>query len=333
MRTVILGAGGLGSVIGGYLAAAGFDVTLVGRAAHIEAIAMHGLRVETREGERLIQNLTATTHPSTVGPVDLLILSVKSYDTVGALKSVTALKGRVQAVLSLQNGMRKDEILADVFGDEAVVGATTMEGATLKGPRWVHHTGPGVTYVGEYDGRPSDRVRTLVGMFQAAGLKIEAVSDIRAAVWGKLVQVVAGSTMGVLTRLPYYQIYETHSLATLFVKIARETGAIAERKGISLMDLPALEAHTLVKRPLEEALDFVFKRGKILRERGMVHLKASALTDIERGSRTEIDDLIGYVVRTGQQLGVHTPLCETLYPVVKGIEEAIVSTLRRPTEG
>lgn len=333
MRTVILGAGGLGSVIGGYLAGAGFDVTLVGRSAHIEAIIKQGLKIETRAGERIVRRLTAMTDPAAVGPVDLLIVSVKTYDTVEALKGVTALKGSVQTVLSLQNGMRKDEILADLFGNGAVVGATTMEGATLKGPGWAHHTGPGVTYVGEYDGQPSSRVREIVRMFEAAGLKIESVPDIRAVVWGKLVQVVAGSTMGVLTRLPYYLIYETQPLATLFVKIARETGAIAEHKGIPLVDHPALEAHTLVKRPLEEALNFVYKRGKILRERGMVHLKASALTDIERGYRTEIDDLIGYVVKEGQQLGVSTPLCETLYPVVKGIEAAVVFTMRRSMEG
>jgi 2-dehydropantoate 2-reductase len=333
VRTVILGAGGLGSVIGGYLAGTGFDVTLVGRSAHIEAIIKQGLKIETREGERIVRNLTATTDPTLVGPIDLLIVAVKTYDTVEALEGVTALKGSVQAVLSLQNGIHKDEILADFFGNGAVIGATTMEGATLKGAGWVQHTGPGVTYVGEYDGRPSSRVSEIVRMFQAAGLKIEAVPDIRAAVWGKLVQVVAGSTMGVLTRLPYYQIYETSSLAVLFVKIARETGAIAEGKGIPLVNYPALEAHTLVKRSLEDALDFVFKRGKILRERGMVHLKASALTDIERGAGTEIDDLIGYVVREGQQLGISTPLCETLYPVMKGIEAAVVSATRRPLEG
>lgn len=333
MRTLILGAGGLGSVIGGYLAGAGFNVTLVGRSAHIEAIGKQGLKIETREGERIVRNLTAITDPTVIGPVDLLIVSVKTYDTVEALRGVTALKGRVEAVLSLQNGMRKDEILADLFGQGAVVGATTMEGAALKGPGWAHHTGPGVTYVGEYDGRPSSRVREIVRIFEAGGLKIRAVTDIRAAMWAKMVQVVAGSTMGVITRLPYYLIYETQPLATLFVKIARETGAIAERKGIPLVDHPALEAYTLVKRPLEEALDFVSHRGKILRERGMVHLKASALTDIERGYRTEIDELIGYVVREGQQLGVSTPLCETLYAVARGIEAAVVSTRRGSMEG
>ncbi|MFQ5848439.1 MAG: ketopantoate reductase family protein [Candidatus Methylomirabilales bacterium] len=333
MRTAILGAGGLGSVIGGFLAGAGVDVTLVGRSAHIEAIRTQGLRIDGREGTRMVRDLQVTTEPGSVGPIDLLIVCVKTYDTARALEGVTALRGTVRAVLSLQNGMRKDEILADVFGSEAVVGATTMEGATLKGPGCAAHTAPGVTYVGEYTGEPSARVRALVGMFQAAGLRIEAPPDIRAASWGKFVQVVAGSTVAVVTRLPYYQMYGTPRLATLFVEIARETGAVAEQKGITLVDLPALEARTLAKAPLEEALGLVQKRGRILRERGMTHLQASALTDIERGHQTEIDDLIGYVVREGQRLGARTRLCATLYPVVKGIEEAAVSSVHRRAEG
>ncbi|MFQ5882060.1 MAG: ketopantoate reductase family protein [Candidatus Methylomirabilales bacterium] len=322
MRAAILGAGGLGSVIGGYLAGAGFEVTLVGRPAHIEAIKRQGLRIEGLQGEQTIRSLRATADPASVGPADLLIVSVKTYDTAEALEQARYLRGEVQAVLSLQNGVRKDEILADFFGRELVVGATTMEGAALKASGWTYHSAPGVTYVGEFDGQPSARVLAIVEMFKEAGLKIEAVPDIRGATWAKLVQVVAGSTIAVLTRLPYYRVYGTPRLAALFVEIARETGALAERKGVTLIDLPALEARTLVKAPRGQAVELLLQRGRILTERGMIHLKASTLTDIEQGRRTEIDDLIGYVVREGKGLGVPTPLCETLYPVVKGIEEA-----------
>ena len=118
MRTVIVGAGGLGSVVGGYLAMAGYPVTLVGRAAHVEAIRNNGLEILGLDGRHLIKEVQATDDPRAVTAADLLILCVKTYDSDEALKGTAHLSGRVRCALSLKNGVLKDKTLGVFFGPE-----------------------------------------------------------------------------------------------------------------------------------------------------------------------------------------------------------------------
>src|SRR3990172_7241126 len=150
MHTVIVGAGGLGSVVGGYLAKAGYPVTLIARPAHVRAIRDNGLEIAAVDGRHLVREIQATDNPRNVTTAELLILSVKTYDSDEAVKGVAHLSGRIRCALSLQNGMLKDKALGVVFGLESVIGATTMIGATLAGPGRVHYTAPAITYMGEF---------------------------------------------------------------------------------------------------------------------------------------------------------------------------------------
>jgi len=137
----VLGAGGLGSLVGGRLAATGVGVTLIGRPAHTEAILRDGLHIDGIRGtDHVTTHLTAVNDPAQVrGPVDNLLVTVKARDTATALEDVAALRPR--AVLSLQNSITKDLRLADCFGAPAVIGAATTESATLTAPGRVRHTG------------------------------------------------------------------------------------------------------------------------------------------------------------------------------------------------
>lgn len=148
MRTVIAGAGALGSVLGGYFALAGADVTLTARRAHVEAIRARGLLIDGMRGPQIVRDLRTVVDPGEVLSADLLILCVKSYDTSSVLASLGHLRGKVGAAISLQNGGRKDEELADAFGRDVVVGATTLVGATMPEPGRVLHTGNGGTWIG-----------------------------------------------------------------------------------------------------------------------------------------------------------------------------------------
>ena len=137
----VLGAGGLGSLVGGWLAESGARVTLVGRPAHVEAIRSRGLEISGIRGPcRIERNLDAVTHPTEVrGPIDVLILCVKARDTATALREANPLRSEVRLALSLQNSHEKEEVLSSWLGADRVIGAATTEAGSLDGAGRVHH--------------------------------------------------------------------------------------------------------------------------------------------------------------------------------------------------
>ncbi|MGE5850135.1 MAG: ketopantoate reductase family protein [Candidatus Methylomirabilota bacterium] len=329
MRIVIAGAGALGSVIGGYAAQAGGDVTLIGRKAHVEAIRARGLEIDGVRGHHGIRGVRAIVDPREAGSADLLILCVKSQDTPEALASLSHLRGRIGAAMSVQNGGRKDEVLAEAFGQEAVVGAMTLIGASMPEPGRVHHTGNGGTWVGELDGRPSARVEAIADLFRKAGLPVEVHSNIRSATWCKLNQMVPASALSCATRLSLHRIYLDRGLATLFVELSREVAQIAERLHIPLEDFRGFAVKTVCSLPFEQAVESVIARGRAMVEQGMTQVKISTLQDLERGKRTEADHIIGHVLGLAAELGLALPKLELLYRIIQGIEGAQQAS--RPT--
>ena len=323
MRTVIVGAGGLGSVVGGYLAKAGYPVTLIARPAHVKAIRDSGLEIMAVDGRHLIREVQATDNPKTVTAADLLILTVKTYDTEEALKGVAHLSGRVRCALSLQNGVLKDRALGAVFGPESVIGAATMIGATLTGPGKVHYTAPSTTYAGEFDRRETDRVTAVAEMFDKAGLRVQAAADIRSVTWCKLNHILPSASLSVLTRLEFHRVLKDRTLAALFVELTRECAQLAKAQGIPLNDFPGFEVKTVCEEPLEQAIAFVREYGKKIEAAGMTHVKISMLQDVERGKRTEVEEIIGYVVREAARLEIQVPKIDLTYRLVKGVSEAV----------
>src|SRR5581483_7565897 len=197
MRVAVLGAGGLGSVVGGLLADSGVDVTLIGRPAHMEAIRRAGLRIVGVRGDRTVRdNLAVATHPKEAeGDFDYLLLTVKSKDTAAALDDAAALRDRIGAALSFQNSIVKDAALADWLGRDRVVGAAIIEAGTLAEPGLARNdfTVPTTAYFGEFDGSRSRRVDALVDAFNQAGLGTSASEDIVHVEWEKLAQICSAS--------------------------------------------------------------------------------------------------------------------------------------------
>jgi 2-dehydropantoate 2-reductase len=320
VKTVIVGAGALGSILGGYIAAVGGDVTLVARKRHADAVRAHGLVIEGLRGRRVITNLRATADPAEVEAVDLLILAVKSYDTQEALAPFRHLRGRPVVAMSVQNGGGKDEELAEAFGAEAVVGAASIVGGSMPEPGRVIHTNEGATWVGEIDGRRSARVEAIADLFRKANLAIEVRDDIRSAIWCKLNQMVPAAVLSCVTRLHLHEIYQDRFLARLFVELSHEVARVAAGMGIPLGDYQGFPVKTLCSQPIEEAVASIVARGRTMQERGMTQVKISTLQDLERGKRTEADQTIGYVVRLAATHGVPVPKLELLCRVIQGIE-------------
>jgi 2-dehydropantoate 2-reductase len=322
MHTVIFGAGALGSILGGYLAEIGEEVTLVGRKPHADAIRADGLVIEGMRGRHVVSNICATADAREVTAADNLILAVKSYDTAEALASLAHLRGKVGAVLSVQNGGGKDEALAGAFGREAVVGATSIVGGAMPAPGRVVHTNEGGTWLGELDGRRTERVEALADAFRRASLPVEVRDDIQSAIWCKLNQMVPAATLACVTRLRVHEMYQEPSLAALFVELSREVAGVADRLGIPLVDYQGFPVKTLCSQPFDAAVASVIERGRGMQERGMTQVKISTLQDLERGKRTEAEHVIGYVVDLAAAHGVAVPKLALLYRVIRGVESA-----------
>ena len=320
MNIVILGAGGLGSVYGGYLARSGQAVTLIARPAHVAAIQHDGLRISGYEeftvpaGPRL----RATADAASVRQADLLLVTVKTRDTETALADVAHL--RPAMVASLQNGVLKDEQLIEAFGPQAVLGAACIVGATLREPGHAACTLFGATWFGELDDQRTERLEQVVAAFRETGLKVEVPASIRSAEWSKLCQILPAATLSALSRLEYHKVCQSPDLAYLFVKLTHECAAVAAASGVALGDYEGFNVKTLAEADFEEAVAMIQERGRKLEARNMTDVRISMLQDVLAGRQTEIEAIAGDVVRRAQRLGLAVPATEFATRAIRGIE-------------
>lgn len=320
MRTLILGAGGVGSVIGGYMARAGADVIMIARPGHAAAVQQNGLHISGLEDFRTpVPTFADAKH---VQEADVILVTVKTKDMQRALTGVSHMQ--IGGAASLQNGMVKNDHLAQVFGQDKVIGATTMIGAALRRDGEVEYTLDGITFFGEPDQPPSARVNTIVQAFTEAGLKATAAEDIVSVEWTKQAFQNPFAPLAAMTRLPMHRVWSSPHLAALSVHMFREAAAVAQAKGVALSDHPAWSLFKLdIMRhaPFADAVNQLVEVGKGVEASGRTHIIPSMLQDVLAGKKTEIDETVGYVCQEGQRLGIPVPYTEFAYRSVKAIEE------------
>jgi 2-dehydropantoate 2-reductase len=321
MKTLFVGAGAIGSLVGAYMARGGADVSLFDIADHIHTMAKEGLKVRMSGKDSFEVKVKAVSDAKTIEDIDLLILTVKTFHTESALASVAHLKNRIQVALSIQNGVEKEDHLIRLFGKEKVVGAMCLEGATRLGPAQIQHTMSGITYVGELDGKETDRVKTVCQLFTVGGLKAEVTPHIHAADWAKWINFAAASAVCSLTRLEYFKILKNKELALLFAQIYREYAQLAKMKGIEMKDYPGFEVKTISEADPSRAVEVLKARGEGLEDRGMTKVKPSLCQDVEGGRKTEYEAIFGYAVREAEKKGIEMPLTRYVYRFLKGIDE------------
>jgi 2-dehydropantoate 2-reductase len=298
MRIAVMGTGGVGGYFGARLALGGCEVAFIARGAHLAAIRERGLKVESPRGEIVVTNARATDDPAAVGPVDLVLFGVKLWDTEAAARATMPLVGPQSAVISLQNGVRKDEILRGVLGERAVMGGVAYISAQIAGPGVIRHSGTMQKVVfGEYDGARSARGEAILEAFRRAGVDVELATDIRRAIWEKFVFLVGLSGATATVRLPIGPIRSHPQTRAFFHDVMREVVAVARAEGVPL---PADFA--------DDRLAF----GDTL----PATMTSSMHNDLERGNRLEVEGLSGDVVARGRALGVPTPVNRVIYDIL-----------------
>jgi len=315
MKIVILGAGALGSLIGAHLARAGEEVTLIARGERAKFLREHGITVTGLANFTVPVNIE--THPNKVQETDVLLVAVKTYDMEEALESVSHLK--VGSVLSVQNGVLKNEQLARYFGWEKTLGAATMLGGQVMQAGEVRLTFNGVLYLGELPEGTSERVQALANALAHAGIQVEFSPQIQTIEWSKYVFFMSVMPLAVLTRLEVHKIYKDPELAYVMVMLARETAQLSAKHGIPLVDLGNIRAKTLSGAPIEEAVAGLRQFGEMLEAQGATAIKVSTLQDLERDRRIEVEETLGYAVQKGAELDVRLPTVETCYRLLTGV--------------
>jgi 2-dehydropantoate 2-reductase len=302
VKVAVVGAGGVGSVFGGRLAAAGHEVWLVHRRREVvEALSRNGLRLETLDGDELIQ-VRATIDTAQVGPVDLVLILTKSTDTRAAAEASCALLGSSTVVLTLQNGLGNAETISAILGAERCVMGMTYLGAALVGPGHARLTAAGQSFVGEPNGARSARVDHLARAFSDAGLPTHATERLWDLVWGKLVINAALNATCALTGASGESALRSEAASALLALVAEETAAVAAAVGVRL--------------PYTDAAERVRQHC-----RDVGSSKPSMLQDMERLRPAEIDAINGAVVREGRRVGVATPYNEALMLLVNACEQ------------
>ena len=306
MKICVLGAGALGCAIGGVLAEAGCAVTLVTRnAAHVAAIRREGLKLVEQHRERTVA-VHAATDCSSLSPMDLVIVLVKSFHTRQAIESARSIVGPGTVVLSLQNGLGHEDVLAEVVGRDRVMAGKTYVGGVLLSPGRVLVGASGKeTLIGELDGRISPRALAVRDEFRRAGLPITLSENIVGTMWDKLLVNVSTGALSGITALTYGELYKVPEIEACALAAVAEAMAVARASGVVLAT--------------REPRDAWLKAAE-----GLPHdFKTSMLQSLEKGSVTEIDFINGAVVRWGRRCGVPTPVNQALVAGIKGIEHRL----------
>jgi 2-dehydropantoate 2-reductase len=336
LRICVLGAGGLGTVLAGYLARSGNAVTLWVRPEHEARYAAGIVRISGLGSFETPMRIASRVDEG--GAFDYLLICVKARDTEAALAPLRDV--RFAAALSLQNGVRKDETLLRAFGRQRVLGAVTMVGGELLAPGASRHMLAGPTLVGELDGSVSARSHRLAQALEAAGLPAVAVPAIVAREWQKLATFLPGALICALTRLDLAASLVDHELVQVRLRLAREIAAVAAAEGHAIDGLPVfLTAASLQEEERRRAgagepaavpcfaagddriAAAFITVGNALQEQGAI-IYPSLLQDVVADRPTELEETAGDLLHRAAVHGVPTPSLLLCTALVRGVAPA-----------
>ena len=291
---LIVGTGALASLFAARLSAIGHDVLILGTwQAAIDIFNKDGVRLVSEDGEEQSFPLTATSDPAECLGSRYALVLVKSWQTERVSAQLKTCLSDDGLALSLQNGLGNREILTEALGAQRVALGSTTTGAALLGPAIVRPGGEGIVSLGNHP-----RVAPLADLLSEAGFAVEMQEDLDSLLWSKLVINAAINPLTALLNIPNGELLTRPSARELSAELAREVAAVAAVKGIELAFADPVQAAEGVARRTATN-------------------RSSMLQDVERGAPTEIEAICGAVVRAGEELGIATPLNETMRLLIK----------------
>ena len=306
MKIAIMGAGGIGGCYGGLLAQAGFDVTLIARGANLKAIAARGLKLVQPDGEFTV-DVAATDDPSVVGPVDLVIFSVKSHQNSKAIPLIRPLIRGDTTVLTIQNGVESADEIGKEYGAEQVIPGSAYVISNVISPGVIKQQSPipRVAF-GESNGERSQRAIAVQDAFLKANITAELSDDISRVLWSKLLYNSPGNGMASAARLSPRDLFEYPEGALMFKSAIQEVADVGTASGVRFGE-----------GDVQEAMELIAARP--------MGARGSMQADLEAGRPLELDAIVGSVGRIGRKVNVPTPIFDLLYtlllPHIDGLKE------------
>ncbi|HEC82737.1 MAG TPA: ketopantoate reductase family protein [Thermoplasmatales archaeon] len=293
MRFIIYGAGALGSLFGGLLSVYN-DVVLVGREGHINAVEKNGLKIEGITNKTFYPNVDVK-----MKKYDVVILTTKAYDTEKAVKEILRRFGKIP-VLSLQNGLKNEEIISEIIGEEYTLGGVTSHGATFIENGRIFHAGKGETIIGEMNGEMTERIKKIAYAFNKCGIETEISRNIKKEIWKKAIINASINGLTSILKCKNGYLIENKNAEILLEKICSECIEISQKNEIDVGEEMIKKTKEVATRTSENI--------------------SSMLQDLLNGKKTEIDEINGAFIEMAKKKGVEAPVNEFVHLAVKSME-------------
>jgi len=305
MKFVIFGAGGVGGFYGGMVARCGHEVVFIARGEHLRAMKEKGLTVKSfKHGEFNVKEnkkVKFTDNPKEAGKADVVLVCVKSYDTEEIAPLIKPMLKEDTVVVSVQNGIENEEILAKYLGKEHVLGATAFVGTYVSEPGVVVHEAAGLLEIGELSGELSERVKRLVEEMKKCGIEARVSKDINYTLWKKLVWNVAFNPYSVVTKATVGEMLSFPETYEILRNLMLECYRVAEAYGVKLK--PRTMENYLKSTP------------------DLMNYKTSMLLDFEKGKPIEIEGITGALIRKAEKKNIPVPYNRCVYGTVKLLDK------------
>jgi 2-dehydropantoate 2-reductase len=298
-KVAVVGAGAVGGFYGGMLARAGAPVVLIGRPAFVETVRKAGLVLDTASFREIIA-VDVSTELGAVRGAQLVLFCVKSGDTTSVARELAHFIEPGAVVLSLQNGVDNVDRIRAASGLQALAAVVYVAASTPE-PGTVKHLARGDLVLGP----PGAETERIAAVFERAGVMCRISDNIQGELWAKLVSNCALNAISALGRARYGRIAESNDARALMRAVVDEVFAVARASGVVIPGMTDAAA--------------AFASAMAIATQ-MAGARSSTAQDVERGRRTEIDALNGYVARRAAELGVPAPLNHALCTLVKLLE-------------
>lgn len=305
MRIAIVGAGGVGGYLAALLDGRAADVVVLDRGEHLRAIQADGIRVQSRARGELHGRPTATDDPREVGPAELILYCVKTYDNTRAIPALRPMVGPETSILTVQNGVGNVEQIAAEHGAGGVLGGAMVGGGTRVAPGLIEHVLPvesEVIELGAWDRAEGGRAEAARDALGPTGLRVQVVDNIARTLWAKLLAMASLATLGCLTRVGTAGWRDHPEARGLYAELVHEAAAVARAEGVALDDEIVAQALAQPDRL------------------GPAH-RTSMHADLERGQRLEVEAIHGEIVRRAARHGVVVPAFRTAYAVLRHADD------------
>lgn len=312
----IVGAGAIGSILAGHLARNGHAVTVIARGRRAQQIQSEGIRIKGLS--EIATPVHLLTDPAQLESTGTLIIATKTPGSEALLEQLRHVK--VDAALSIQNGVQKDDLLARTFGADRTLGALADTSGELLASGEVLFTRNVNLFLGELTGEMSERGQRVARTIDTAGVRASLVPDIVSREWSKFACWLGFFSLAITTRVFTWRYLSDADSALLIVRMVREIAALAKARGIPLTeDRALLPLRTVIDGSDAEAVAAVHNVGAQYRTNAPEH-RMSSLQDLLAGRPLEIEETFGYALRQARELQVPTPLLDTFYHVVRTID-------------